>query len=180
DAVDALASACERAGVRRFVHVSAIGADRASVSRFSETKKAGDDALAAEPASVQERWFARMYFVKPTVFVIFSAFWIITGLISLGPGWDAGIDYMERAGAGPLAAPVVVAGALVDVLIGIGVAIRRTARTALYAALALSVFYLVTATVVLPELWVDPAGSMMKIWPILALNLVALAIVDDR
>src|SRR5690606_9307634 len=47
DAVAALAEACERAGVRRFVHVSAIGADRDSVSRFSATKKAGDDALAA-------------------------------------------------------------------------------------------------------------------------------------
>src|SRR5690606_12456833 len=55
-------------------------------------------ALAAEPASVQERWFARLYFVKPIVFVIFSAFWILTGLISLGPGWDVGLEYMIRGG----------------------------------------------------------------------------------
>jgi len=137
-------------------------------------------ALAAEPASVQERWFARLYFVKPIVFVIFSAFWILTGLISLGPGWDVGLEYMIRGGAGAVAAPGVIAGALADIVIGIGIAFRRTAKPALYAALAISVFYLVTGTILLPELWADPIGPMMKIWPIIALNLVALAIVEDR
>jgi hypothetical protein len=29
-------------------------------------------------------------------------------------------------------------------------------------------------------LWLDPVGPMLKIFPIIALNLVALAIVDDR
>ncbi|HEX6996204.1 MAG TPA: SDR family oxidoreductase [Gammaproteobacteria bacterium] len=137
-------------------------------------------ALAAEPASVQERWFARLYFVKPIVFAIFAAFWILTGLVSLGPGWDVGIEYMVRGGAGAVAVPGVVAGALADIVIGIGIAIRRTSKPALYAALAISVFYLVTGTILLPELWADPIGPMMKIWPIIALNLVALAIVEDR
>jgi uncharacterized protein YbjT (DUF2867 family) len=138
------------------------------------------EALAAEPASVQERWFARLYILKPIVFAVFSAFWIVTGLISLGPGWDVGIDYMVRGGAGAVAAPGVVAGALADIFIGIGIAVRRTARIALYAALAISAFYLVTGTFILPVLWADPIGPMMKIWPIMALNLVALAIVEDR
>lgn len=138
------------------------------------------DALASEPASVQERWFARLYFVKPIVFAVISAFWIVTGLISLGPGWDVGLEYMQRGGAGAVAAPGVVAGALADIAIGVGIAIRRTARPALLAALALSAFYLVTGTLLLPVLWADPIGPMMKIWPIMALNLVALAILEDR
>src|SRR5690606_22128509 len=37
----------EQAGIRRFVHLSAVGADRGSLSTFSETKKAGEDALSA-------------------------------------------------------------------------------------------------------------------------------------
>src|SRR5690349_21139744 len=44
-------------------------------------------ARAARPASVQERWFSRIYFVKPIAFVIPSLFWLITGLIVLGPGY---------------------------------------------------------------------------------------------
>src|SRR3954452_14721884 len=34
--------------------------------------------FAREPASVQERWFARMYFVKPLLFATLSLFWIAT------------------------------------------------------------------------------------------------------
>jgi hypothetical protein len=50
----------------------------------------------------------------------------------------------------------------------------------LWAALGLSVFYIVAGTILLPALWADPLGPMMKIWPILALNLLCLAILDER
>src|ERR1051326_1082029 len=41
----ALFRACERAGVRRVVHLSAVGVDRATPTEFSRTKLAGDQAL---------------------------------------------------------------------------------------------------------------------------------------
>jgi uncharacterized protein YbjT (DUF2867 family) len=137
-------------------------------------------ALAAEPASVQERWFAKLYLLKPLVFGVFSLFWIATGLISLGPGYGIGKSLMEEGGAGVLAGPSVVAGALADIIIGIGIALRPFARAALYAALALSLFYAVAGTILVPRLWADPLGPMLKIWPVIALNLVALAILDER
>jgi hypothetical protein len=56
--------------------------------------------MAAEPASVQERWFAQLYLLKPLVFGVFSLFWILTGLISLGPGWKIGMALMREGGAG--------------------------------------------------------------------------------
>ena len=87
---------------------------------------------------------------------------------------------MQEGGAADLAVPGVIAGALADIAIGIGVAIRPLARTALYGALAISLFYAVTGTVLVPRLWADPLGPMLKILPIIALNLVALAILDDR
>jgi uncharacterized protein YbjT (DUF2867 family) len=49
-------------------------------------------ALIAEPASVQERWFAQLYFIKPLVFVVLVLFWVSTGLIRWGragiSAWD--------------------------------------------------------------------------------------------
>jgi uncharacterized protein YbjT (DUF2867 family) len=140
-----------------------------------------DAALTAEPASVQERWFARLYLLKPLVLGVFALFWIVTGLMSLGPGWEIGIALMHEGGVTGIAAPLtVVAGALADLCIGIGLAFRRTARPALYCALALSLVYVVVGTILVPRLWIDPLGPMLKIWPVLALNLVALAIVEDR
>jgi uncharacterized protein YbjT (DUF2867 family) len=140
-----------------------------------------ESALARQPASVQERWFARLYFAKPLVFGVLALFWIGTGVISLGPGWEEGLSYLREGGIGEgLARAGVIAGALADIAIGVGIAFRRTARGALWAAIAISVFYMVAGTFVLPRLWLDPVGPMLKIWPIIALNLVALAIRDDR
>jgi uncharacterized protein YbjT (DUF2867 family) len=137
-------------------------------------------ALAAEPASVQERWFARLYLLKPLAIGVFAMFWLMTGLISLGPGYEPAVEYMRRGGGGVLSEPSVVAGGIADILVALGIAWRRTSKLALWAALGVSLFYIVAGTVLLPELWRDPLGPMMKIWPILALNLVCLAILDER
>jgi len=114
------------------------------------------------------------------VFGVLSIFWIGTGLISLGPGYQIGKDLMLEGGADALSGPSVIAGAVADIIIGVGIAIRRTARVALHAAIAISVFYFVAGTLLLPRLWSEPLGPMLKIWPILVLILIALAILEDR
>jgi uncharacterized protein YbjT (DUF2867 family) len=140
-----------------------------------------ETSLAAEPATVQEKWFAKLYLLKPAVLGVFSLFWIATAFMSLGPGWEIGIGLMHEGGVDGVAAPLtVIAGALADLCIGIGIAMRRTARPALYAALAVSLVYVVIGTILVPRLWIDPLGPMLKIWPLLALNVVALAILEDR
>jgi uncharacterized protein YbjT (DUF2867 family) len=136
-------------------------------------------ALAAEPASVQERWFARLYFVKPLMLAVLALYWIVTGLVTLGPGWEEGVALIEAAGLAP-ARPLAIAAAVGDILIGTGIAIRRTARPALHAALALSIAYVALGTLLLPALWADPLGALAKVPPIVVLNLAALAILDDR
>jgi uncharacterized protein YbjT (DUF2867 family) len=139
-----------------------------------------DAALLARPASVQERWFAQLYFLKPVTFAVLSIFWLGTGVISLTAGWRMGVELMEAGGAGRLSAPSVVAGALADIVIGLGIATRRFARPALWGGVAISLFYAVAGTSILPRLWADPLGPMWKIWPILVLLFIALAILDDR
>jgi uncharacterized protein YbjT (DUF2867 family) len=156
-------------------------ADPAEWSRITGiVPRSLDEALAAEPASVQERWFARLYLLKPLVFLVFGLFWIMTAIVSVGPGYAIGVGLMREGGAGALSEPSVIAGALADLAIGIGILFRRTAKVALLAALAISIFYVIAGTALLPRLWAEPLGPMMKIWPILMLNLVALAILEDR
>lgn len=137
-------------------------------------------ALAAEPASVQERWFARLYLLKPLAIGTFAIFWLLTGFVSLGPGYYVAEWLMRAAGAGWVSAPSVIAGGVIDIVIGCAILWRRTTRPALIAAFALSWFYIIAGTALHPELWRDPLGPMMKIWPILACNLLCLAIVDER
>jgi uncharacterized protein YbjT (DUF2867 family) len=139
-----------------------------------------ETALLRHPATAPDRWFAGLFVLKPFVFGVLAIFWIGTGLISLGPGFRIGAGLMREGGAGALSEPSVVAGALADIAIGTAIAFRPTARLGLYAALLLSIFYLVAGTVILPRLWADPLGPMWKIWPILVLIIAALAILDDR
>jgi uncharacterized protein YbjT (DUF2867 family) len=140
-----------------------------------------EQALIREPASVQERWFSRLYFLKPAVIGVFALFWIATGAISFGPGWSEGTALLRDADIGAsLAALIVVASALADIAVGFLILYRPTCRFGLSAALALSIAYVIVGTVLAPRLWADPLGPLLKVAPIVILNLVALAILDDR
>jgi uncharacterized protein YbjT (DUF2867 family) len=138
------------------------------------------EALAATPASLQERRFAELYFLAPVVIAVTALFWIATGVASLTFGYAIGVGLLEEAGLGRLSGPSVVAGGLADVLIGLGIAFRPAARPALWAAIAASLFYAIAGTLQLPRLWLDPIGPMLKIWPLIVLNIVALVMARKR
>ena len=169
-----------RSTARREIVRGAVG-DPKPLAALDVRPKDLEAALIAEPASVQERWFAQLYFLKPLLFVVLVLFWISTGLISLGPGWDHGMELMREGGVDEgMAALSVVAGALADIVIGLAVAYRPTSRWGLLAALTISVTYAIIGTILVPRLWSDPLGPMLKIWPIMVLHLVALGILEDR
>ncbi|HTQ34637.1 MAG TPA: DoxX-like family protein, partial [Stellaceae bacterium] len=132
------------------------------------------------PASVQERWFAGLYLMKPFVFAGLSLFWIVTGILALGSGYRGAVTLMAAAGAGSLSSAATIAGCLADIAIGAGIAFRRSSRVALLASLGVSAVYVVGATLLLPSLWVDPLGPLVKIWAVVLLTLVALSILEDR
>ncbi len=169
-----------RSTARHELTRGAVGDNSEWMQLTGITPQALGAALAAEPASVQERWFARLYFVKPFAFVMFPVFWIVTGLISVGPGYETGRALMLEAGAGQLAGFAVAAGALADIVIGVAIAFRRTARIGLYAALAVSVCYFFAGGILVPRLWIDPLGPLLKIWPIIGVNLAMLAMLPER
>jgi uncharacterized protein YbjT (DUF2867 family) len=170
-----------RSTAEREIGQGAVGDPTAWTRLTGIVPRSLEAALQAEPASVQERWFARLYLLKPLVFGILALFWIETGLISIGPGYGVGMGLMREGGIeGPLAVLAVIGGGLLDIVIGSGIAVRRTAKLALVASLVVSVVYFVIGTIIVPRLWIDPLGPMMKIWPIFVFTLVALAIHDDR
>jgi uncharacterized protein YbjT (DUF2867 family) len=169
-----------RTNARREMTRGAVG-DNAEWKRITGIEpRTLRDALIAEPASVQERWFANLYLLKPVVFVTFAGFWLATAFVSLGPGYGLGLEIMRKTPAAPLAEVSVIAGGLADLAIGLAIAWRRTTRPGLWAALILSLTYLVLGSLLQPHLWLEPLGPMTKIFPIAALNLVALAILEDR
>jgi uncharacterized protein YbjT (DUF2867 family) len=138
-------------------------------------------ALAALPSTIQERWFGRLYLAKALVIGVLAAFWMASGAIALTAGFPAATMILTSHGLGEGPARWLVATtSLLDVAIGACISVRRTCRRGLIAGCAVSLTYLAGATLLAPALWADPLGPLVKIFPQLALTIVALAILDDR
>lgn len=137
-------------------------------------------ALTGNPATVQERWFAGLYFTKPLIFVVLPFFWIMTGIISLTVGWRSGVELLINTAVSSVAELAVVLGAVADIMVGVLIAWRRTSRIGLWGAITLSLFYALAGSILRPDLWTEPLGPLMKILPILVLHVVALAILKER
>ena len=114
-----------RSTARREVVRGAVGDPREWSRLTGITPQSLSAALASEPASVQERWFAALYLLKPVLFSVLFAFWILSGLLSIGSGNQISVALMSEGWAGSLRPFAVIAGSLVDLAIGIGIAIRR-------------------------------------------------------
>ncbi|MCA1452724.1 SDR family oxidoreductase [Bradyrhizobium sp. BRP22] len=169
-----------RTNAAREIARGAVGDPQEWISITGIRPRSLADALAAESATIQEKWFARLYLLKAVIFVVLAIFWVATGVISLTVGYPSGLELMRSTGAGLLSGPSVIAGALADIAVGLCIAWRPLTRQGLYGALALSLFYAVAGSILRPDLWIEPLGPLLKIIPIFVLHLVALAIIDER
>jgi uncharacterized protein YbjT (DUF2867 family) len=169
-----------RTTAQREIARGAVGDPSAWQRLTGIAPKALADVLAARPASVQEAWFARLYLLKPLVLISLVFFWIGSGLASLGPGYQAGRALLAHRLGDPVIDLVIIAGGITDLIIGIGIAFRRTTRPALVAGIVVSLVYAAAGTLFTPWLWLDPLAPLLKIAPIVALLLVALATLEDR
>jgi uncharacterized protein YbjT (DUF2867 family) len=139
------------------------------------------DILAANPAGVQERWFARLYLLKPVAIAVLALFWFATGVIALGPGRASSLAHLHAAGVpAPLDQIILIGGAIFDIVLGLLLLVRRAARAVLIIMLVVTPFYVLTGTVLAPELWADPLGPLTKIGPLMLATLFTLAVIDER
>jgi DoxX-like family len=97
------------------------------------------DVLRERPATVQERWFARLYLLKALIIASLVVFWVISGLIALTVAYPAAVAILTSHGfPAPLAHAVTVLSSLVDIAVGIAIAHYRRCRIGLLAGIAVS------------------------------------------
>jgi len=137
--------------------------------------------LMDRPATVQERWFARLYLLKPIVIATLVVFWCASGLIALTVAYDAAVGILTTRGfPAALAYTMTVASSVLDIAVGLAIAVRRTCRGGLLAGIAVSAFYMIGAAVLTPNLWLEPLGALVKTGPAIILMMIALATLDKR
>ena len=136
--------------------------------------------LLLDPASAQDRWFAYLYLLKPVVIAVLAIFWFVSGAIELGPARGITADLLKEVGFGNSASLAADFAGALHVLIGAGIALCATSRVALIASLPVALIYIAAGSLMRIGLWLDPLGTLLKMFPLIVLTFVALAIVDDR
>ena len=132
-------------------------------------------------ATIQDKWFARLYSIKALVIATLVVFWCVSGFIALFVSFDAAKDIL-RTHAFPrgLVAPITILTSLMDMTIGVLIALRRTAAFGLVAGIVASCGYMLGAAILTPSLWIEPLGALVKTGPAIVLMLVALVTLDNR
>ena len=138
------------------------------------------ETLARLPAGVQELWFARLWLLKPAILGGLALFFFLSGVIGL-VRFDAAMSVLMERGVPHNAAFLAVAGgSLADIVLGLAVLIRRTARLSLIGMAFLTAGYAAAAAIVTPDLWADPLGPLVKTLPVILLCLAGLAVLEER
>jgi uncharacterized protein YbjT (DUF2867 family) len=145
------------------------------------TPRALDDVLRTRPVTIQDKWFARLYLLKALIVATLVVLWCASALIALTVAYPAAVAILTAHGfaEGP-ARFMTVAGSVMDFSVGVAIAFRRTSASGLVAGIAVSLFYMLAAAILTPELWIEPLGALVKTLPAVVLMLAALAIMDDR
>ncbi|MGZ3322966.1 MAG: DoxX-like family protein [Xanthobacteraceae bacterium] len=137
--------------------------------------------LGQRSATIQDKWFARLFLVKALVIASLVAFWTVSGFIALVISYRAAAGILISHGFPPsLVDPITVGTSLMDMGIGVLIAFRRTCAAGLVAGIAASLGYMVGAAILTPDLWIEPLGALVKTGPAIVLMLVALLTLDNR
>ncbi|MFD2264633.1 NAD(P)H-binding protein [Lacibacterium aquatile] len=141
------------------------------------TPRKMSDALRDAPSHVQDRWHARLYFLKPLLTLILILLWAgsgIAGLLNPPPGGDA---ILAKLGLPPLMADVF---CLWDLLIAAALTLGWRPKLMGLAQLATVGSYTLGIGLLEPALWVDAYGPLLKNLPILAAIAAWMAMLDEK
>jgi uncharacterized protein YbjT (DUF2867 family) len=138
-------------------------------------------AVGQRSATIQDKWFGRLFLIKALVIASLALFWTVSGFIALFISYSAAAGILSSHGFPPaLVAPVTILTSLMDMTIGVLIACRRTAACGLVAGIVASLGYMAGAAILTPDLWIEPLGALVKTGPAIVLMLVALLTLDNR
>ncbi len=128
----------------------------------------------------EHRLAARMALFLPLVLAMLCLFWVMSGLFGL-IGLSEATQVLTQVGWPVwVAAASVVMSSLVDVGLGLALLWRPWAARVCLAQAGVALFYLLTASFVVPALWIDPLGPLVKVIPALMLSLLARVMLESR
>lgn len=133
------------------------------------------------PSHVQDRWHARLVFLKPVLTLGLAVLWLasaVLGIFRQPP--DTGLIVQRMglpAAAGPAVADIF---SLLDLVIGALLLFGSAGRKAGLLQLATVGGYTLGLTLVQAGLWLNPYGPLLKNIPAILAILVWMALLDEK
>jgi len=151
------------------------------IKHFDFTPRALEEVLASTPATVADRWYSGLYFLRPLLRLSLALLWVLTGLTSaFFYSLEASYTLLAKTGITGTIAPLVLYGAAaLDLLLGLALLTSIRLRMAALIQIALMVLYSLIITVVLPEFWLHPFGPVSKNLPLIVATLI-LIVMEKR
>ncbi|WP_315758667.1 MULTISPECIES: SDR family oxidoreductase [unclassified Bradyrhizobium] len=139
------------------------------------------DAVGARGATIQDKWFARLFLIKALIIASLVLFWVASGSIALFVSFPATTAVLTTRGwPEGFATPFAAITSMMDISVGLLIAFRRTAAFGLAAGTLVSLGYMLGCAILTPDLWLEPLGALVKTGPAVVLMLVALLMMDNR
>ncbi len=158
-----------------------IGSPDEFVQLSGVTPASMDQWMLRQPSHVQDRWHARLYWVRLLLRYCLAGLWIASGVIGLVPAREEVLSLLAFAGLSVVAAYALIIGTCaLDIAIGMAVAVRWRPKLIGVIQLLLVAGYTIALSVNAPSLWSDPLGALLKNLPILAAIVVWMILENDH
>jgi uncharacterized protein YbjT (DUF2867 family) len=145
------------------------------------TPKTINEAIGQRSATIQDKWFARLFLLKPLILASLALFWMLSGFIALVISFPATKATLTSHGFPPaVATPFAAITSMIDISIGVLIAFRRTCGAGLLAGIFVSLGYMAGTALLTPDLWLEPLGALVKTGPAIVLMLAAMMMLDNR
>lgn len=136
----------------------------------------------SQPSTEQDRWHARLYFLRPMLQFSLAFIWLFTAVCSLFFfSKTASYKLLAQAGATAFWQPVLFYGAcIVDAVIGAALLVGAHLKKVCMIQILVMLVYTLIISWKLPQLWLEPFGSIAKNIPLLVAMLVLMALESER
>jgi hypothetical protein len=139
------------------------------------------DALLSRPAQPQDRWHARLYFLRPLLRGALAMLWLASGVVGLLQPTATVTAILAGLGiAGSAGIAVQWAACIIDMLVGVALILRWRPPLVAIAQIAIVLFYTAGLTWAQPALWADPFGPLLKNLPLLVAIAILAALEHER
>lgn len=140
-----------------------------------------EQALRIHPAHVQDRWHARLYFLRPALRLSLAFLWLASGLVGLLTPMDEAARWLVPAGIPAAFIPaLVMATSVLDLLAGAALLLRWQVRRIGALMLLMLLAYTAMLGVLAPALWLEPFGGLIKNIPLMLAVLIMMALEEQR